>query len=155
MLLRFRRNQRPHEKVHFCRNGCECLSKCATKARVTQMSIFCLKVITLYNLLENPQKSLWHYISPSSCGWRKFGQKSFPISPLTEHSPPPLSPNPSPFPPAHHPLTVIISITPCFIYVVSSGPLWPTFYHNHNHHNQIFLKEGFFHESQASMPNHR
>ncbi len=38
---------------------------------------------------------------------------------------------PPPFPPAHHPLTVIISIcyqTPCFIYVVSSGPLWPTFY---------------------------
>ncbi len=53
-----------------------------------------------------------------------------PSPPLTEHSPPP-------FPPAHHPLTVIISIcypTPCFIYVVSSGPLWPTFtIINHNH----------------------
>ncbi len=35
-------------------------------------------------------------------------------------------------PPAHHLLTVIISIsypTPCSIYVVTSGPLWPTFYH--------------------------
>ncbi len=37
-----------------------------------------------------------------------------------------------PIPPAHHPLTVIISIcnpTLCLIYVVSSDPLWPTFYH--------------------------
>ncbi len=44
----------------------------------------------------------------------------------------PLSPTPPPFPPAHHPLAVIMSIcnpTPCFIYVVSSGPLWPTFFH--------------------------
>ncbi len=35
-------------------------------------------------------------------------------------------------PSAHCLLTVIISIcyqTPCFRYVVSSGPLWPTFYH--------------------------
>ncbi len=46
------------------------------------------------------------------------------------------------FPPLHHSLTVIISIimppltvsisicfsTPCFIHVVSSGPLWPTFH---------------------------
>ncbi len=32
--------------------------------------------------------------------------------------------------PAHHQLTVILSIrnpTPFFIYVVYSGPLWPTF----------------------------
>ncbi len=45
----------------------------------------------------------------------------------------PHSPNsPPPFSPACHPLTVSISIcnpTPCFIYVVPSGPLWPTFYH--------------------------
>ncbi len=35
------------------------------------------------------------------------------------------------FPPAHHPWAVIISLcypTPCSLYVVSSGPLWPTFY---------------------------
>ncbi len=54
-------------------------------------------------------------------GWRKFGQESVPISPIT------LLP-----PTARHSITVPISIcypTPCFIYVVSSGPLWPTFYH--------------------------
>ncbi len=59
-------------------------------------------------------------------GWKMFGQKSFPISPIdwTLIYPP--------IPPAPHPLTVIISIcypTPCSIYVVSSGPLWPTFCH--------------------------
>ncbi len=53
-----------------------------------------------------------------------------PSPPLTEYSSP-LFPY-TPFPPAHPPLTVIMSIcnpTPCFIYVVSSGPLWPTFCH--------------------------
>ncbi len=38
----------------------------------------------------------------------------------------------SPIPPSHHPLTVTMSIcysTPCSIYVVSPGPLWPTVYH--------------------------
>ncbi len=58
-------------------------------------------------------------------GWRKFGQKSFSISPIDWTLIPP-------FPQAHHPLTVIITIcypTPGFIHVVSSGPLWPTFYH--------------------------
>ncbi len=46
---------------------------------------------------------------------------------LSGPQPPPL---PSSIP--HHPLTLIISVcypTPCSIYVVSSGPLWPTFYH--------------------------
>ncbi len=50
--------------------------------------------------------------------------------PLTEHSSP-HSPTVL-IPPVQHPLTVIISLcypTPCSIYVVSSGPLWPTFYH--------------------------
>ncbi len=53
-----------------------------------------------------------------------------PSPPLTEHSPH-LTSLP-PFPPAHHPLTVIISIcnpTPCSIHVISSGSLWPTFCH--------------------------
>ncbi len=34
--------------------------------------------------------------------------------------------------PVYHPLTALISLcypTPCSIYVVSSGPLWPTVYH--------------------------
>ncbi len=62
--------------------------------------------------------------------WRMFGQKSFPISPIDW-----TLIFPSTYlhiPPTHLPLTVIISIrnpTPCSIYVVSSGPLWPTFYH--------------------------
>ncbi len=50
-----------------------------------------------------------------------------PSPPLTEHSPPYFST--PPIPPAHHPLTVIISICyppPCSIYVVSLGPLWPS-----------------------------
>ncbi len=49
---------------------------------------------------------------------------------MTEHSP--TFTLPLPVPPAHHTLTVIISTsypTPCFIYVVCSGPLWPTFHH--------------------------
>ncbi len=57
----------------------------------------------------------------------------FPHPPLTEHSCPPFLYRPPPnFPPAHHPLTVIMSMrnpTPGFTYVASSGPLWPTFYH--------------------------
>ncbi len=48
------------------------------------------------------------------------------------HLPHWLSTHRPPFPPAQHSLTVFISIcypTPCFVYVVSSGPLWPTCYH--------------------------
>ncbi len=64
-------------------------------------------------------------------GWRKYRHKSFSISPIdwTLISLFPYSP---PIPHAHHPLTDIISIyysNPCCIYVVSSGPSWPTFYH--------------------------
>ncbi len=54
----------------------------------------------------------------------------------THHHPP--SSNP-PFPPAHHPFTVIISIlypTPCYVYVFSSGPLWPAFTIINHYNNQ-------------------
>ncbi len=94
-------------------------------------SAFSVRVVKYWNKLPSLQLLLSMF---SRNGRRKFGQKSFP--PLTEHSTTHLSPTP-PFPPAHHPLTVITSIcypTPCFIYVVSSGPLWPTFtFINHNH----------------------
>ncbi len=54
-------------------------------------------------------------------GWRKIGQKFFPISQscLNTH-PLPFPYPPPPFPPVHHSLTVIISLcypTPCFIYI--------------------------------------
>ncbi len=55
-----------------------------------------------------------------------------PSPPVTEHSPPQFPTLPPHPPPAHHSLTVIISIcnpNPCFIYVVSSDPLWPACYH--------------------------
>ncbi len=42
--------------------------------------------------------------------------------------------------PAYHQLTATISKcypTPCFVYVVSSGPLWPPSYHVNHYHNQI------------------
>ncbi len=57
-------------------------------------------------------------------GWRTFGQRSLPIGWTLNY--------PIPSPPAHHPLTAPISVcypTPCFVYVVASGTLWPTFYH--------------------------
>ncbi len=53
-----------------------------------------------------------------------------PSSLLTERSSPQPS-NLSPQP-AHHPLTVPVGLsspTPCVVYVVSSDPLWPSFYH--------------------------
>ncbi len=56
----------------------------------------------------------------------------FPHPPKDWTLTPPRCPTPPPSPPAHHPSTVIMSIgyqTPCLIYLVSSGPLWPTFYH--------------------------
>ncbi len=64
----------------------------------------------------------------------EFWTEIFPHLPhwLNTHPSFSLPPPPPTFPPAHHPLTVIMSIhnpTPCFTYVVSSGPLWPTFYH--------------------------
>ncbi len=67
-------------------------------------------------------------------GWRKFGQKSFPISSIDwTLIIPSLYPPPPSVPPAHHPLTVIIPICylyfTCYIYAVFSGPRWPTFYH--------------------------
>ncbi len=42
--------------------------------------------------------------------------------------------------PAYHQLTATISIcypTPCFVYVVSSGPQWPFVYHVNHYHNQM------------------
>ncbi len=62
----------------------------------------------------------------------KMWTEVFPLStPLTEISSPQF---PSPPPrTARHPLAVHICIcclSPCFVYMVSSGPFWPTFYHN-------------------------
>ncbi len=80
--------------------------------------------------------------APGPCRYRSFCQcfqemfgecfdKSLsPSPPLTEYSSP--NSHTTPIPLVHHAFTVIISIcypTPCSIYVVSSGPFWPTFYH--------------------------
>ncbi len=72
------------------------------------------------NVFKKRLEEVWTEVFPHLPHW------------LNTH-PPPFSLPPPTFPPAHHPLTVIMSIhnpTPCFTYVVSSGPLWPTFYNN-------------------------
>ncbi len=64
------------------------------------------------NIFKNRLEKVWTEVFPHLPHW------------LNTHIPPPI-------PPAHHPLTDIISTcypTPCSIYVVSSGPLWPTFH---------------------------
>ncbi len=73
----------------------------------------------------------------STEGWVNCGQKSFPIftynvSIYWTCISPNLLPPPPPPPPSYHPVTVIIAIrnpTSCYVYVVSSGALWATFYH--------------------------
>ncbi len=79
----------------------------------------------------------------------------FPSPPVTEHSVP--SPFPislPPFPPAHHQLTVIISIcypTPCFIYVVYSGPLVAYFFTTINHNQIISVQRPSWHSNEALL----
>ncbi len=70
--------------------------------------------LPLLNVFKKRLEEVWTEVFPHLPHW------------LNTQPPPPT------FPLAHHPLTVIMSIrnpTPCFIYVVSSGPLWPTCYH--------------------------
>ncbi len=69
------------------------------------------------NVFKKRLEKVWTEVFPHLPHW------------LNTHLPIPLL---SPILHAHHPLTVIISIcypTPCSMYVVSLGPVWPTFYY--------------------------
>ncbi len=68
----------------------------------------------------------------SGKGWGTLGQKSFPNCPIDWPLISPTHKHPNPNPPAYHPVEIAISLcypTPCFVFAVTSGPLWPTIYH--------------------------
>ncbi len=107
-----------------------CIARTVVRQSVAESSIQIGGLYSLNSLTEQPASVA---TTPSVNVFKKRLEEVwtgvFPHLPHWLNTP---TPSPPPFPPAHHPLTVIMSIcnpTPCFIYVVSSGPLWPTFYH--------------------------
>ncbi len=95
-----RREPLPKESVGLFREGCEILEKAPGFRRYSYLcQYFQEKVEIFYRILY----------STSECSSTQ---------------------SPTTVPPAYHSLAVLISIchpTVCFVYVVSSGPLWPTF----------------------------
>ncbi len=98
----------------------------SARHRRTKGLAFSVRVVKYWNKLQASVVT-----APSAIFFQESLDRSFSLShPLTEHSPPP----PFPLPPAHHPLTVVISMcypTPCFIYIYCLfRPVVAYFYHH-------------------------